>query len=129
MDLADTIRALGYPDQAWQIEQVVVGLSDSELELLDHMDLGVVNEKLEDYIAMKKQVDAMERLPITSSNRSLQDFDLVNFPQPDYPPQDATCVNPPGQTSTAAVKVGLKATVFALREALTVAEGVIRAAM
>src|SRR5437868_12995745 len=79
MDLADTIRALGYPDQAWQIEQVVVGLSDSELELLDHMDLGVVNEKLEDYIAMKKQVDAMERLPITSSNRSLQDFDLVNL--------------------------------------------------
>ena len=68
MDLADTIRALGYPDQAWQIEQVVVGLSDSELELLDHMDLGVVNEKLEDYIAMKKQVDAMERLPITRPN-------------------------------------------------------------
>jgi hypothetical protein len=54
---------------------------------------------------------------------------LSTFPAANYPPQNSTCPNDVGTVNTAAVKVGLKATFFALREALTAAEGVQRAAL
>jgi hypothetical protein len=130
MDLADTMRDLGYGEQAWQVEQMVVGMSDSDLKLLDDLGFGGINAKLEEYISLKKQVDALERVPIEPNQRAvLEDFDLSQFPQPVYPPQDAVCLNPEGEVSSAQLKVGLKATVFALREALTALDGIQRAAM
>jgi hypothetical protein len=52
----------------------------------------------------------------------------VNFPQPDYP-DGSPCITPVGETTSASVKVGFKATLFALREALTAADGLQRAAI
>jgi len=137
LDLAGTIRELGYSQEAFQIEQLVGGMSDSELQLLQDLGFSGINASLKDYVALKKVVDEAERLPVqpplsdqnASPRTVLSDYDLSSFPDPVYPPQDALCLNPVGTVSSAQLKVGLKATFFALREALTAAEGIQRAAM
>jgi hypothetical protein len=86
---------------------------------------------------MKRAIDAAEPMSIDSpasaglnaSPRALlEDYDLVNFPQPNYP-SGSPCITPVGVTTSAAIKVGFKATLFALREALTAADGLQRAAI
>ena len=132
IDMANTMRGLGYAEQASQVEQLVVGMSDSELQLLDDLNFSEVGAKLKAYLDAKQELDVAEAFvqpPSVGPRSVLSDFDLTTFPPPIYPPQSSTCLNPVGVTSSAQLKVGLKATVFALREALTAADGVQRAAM
>ncbi|HXC53066.1 MAG TPA: hypothetical protein VN634_19420 [Candidatus Limnocylindrales bacterium] len=133
LELADTIRDLGYSGEAAQIEQLVAGMSDSELQLLGDAGFFQISSKLKAYQVAKERADALEFISVEPQGASqraiLSDYDLSTFPAAVYPPQDSTCVNAVGTVSTAAVKVGLKATVFTLREALTAADGAQRAAM
>jgi hypothetical protein len=139
LEMAAMMRELGYNSEATQIEQVTAGLSDSELELLGDLGFAGINAKMKEYMEIQRAIDAAEPMSIESppsdsgqgsaSPRALlEDFDLVNFPQPDYP-SGSPCITPVGETTSASVKVGFKATLFALREALTAADGLQRAAI
>jgi hypothetical protein len=138
LEMATMVRDLGYAGEAFQLEQLTAGMSDSELQLLGDLGFAGINAKMKEFMEYQRAMDAA--VPMTAQPQPatilgsagpqalLEDYDLDHFPQPDYP-DGSPCVTPVGETTSAAIKVGFKATLFALREALTAADGLQRAAI
>lgn len=142
LQMAATMKNLGYADEAWQVEQLVGGMSDSQLQLFTDLGFSEISAKFEDYLDMKKTLDEAGysglEPPVfaadaeANSRAVLPGFDPTTFPDAAYPDDPFYCfyyASEVGVVAPAQVKVALKGTIFALREVLTAADGVQRAAM